>query len=304
MNKKLMLMGIGVLIVIIVAWYCMPTKTPKTTAVPRSLTNEIDNIPETFEDLTRLSKYKKPILGSANKFLTPQECNEVVAIGKMIVQPSTTGFGAAIKIDANRSSQHGWLKHDATAGLKRLTQYISSILKVPPNHFEPYQIVHYGPNQFYKYHLDSCNPEATDYTECVKNVKTFGGRKYTILIYLNKDYIGGETHFKEIDTLVKGDPGSMVFFNNMKENSQESEPLSLHAGTPVISGEKWLLNVWVRDIPYLADHSESSYPCKTMIKEIKERREKMLAQEADTEKHKTNIQNGDALPSKEPPNES
>jgi len=222
----------------------------------------------------------------------------------MIVKPSTVGFGSEIKIHNARSSQHSWIKHNATKGLLRLTQYISSILKMPPSHFEPFQIVHYGPNQFYKYHLDSCNPEADDYEECQKNLKEFGGRKYTVLIYLNRNYIGGETHFKEIDTLVKGDPGSMVFFNNMKENSQESEPLSLHAGTPVISGEKWLLNVSVRDIPYLADHSESSYPCETMIKEIKERREKMLAQEADTEKHKTNIQNGDALPSKEPPNES
>lgn len=306
MHKKLILMGLAVLVLIMVAWYCMPAKTSKSRIMSENPTagNETTNIPETFEDLTRLSKYKKPILGSVDNFLTSQECNEIIEIGKMIVKPSTTGFGSTIKAHPSRTSQSGWVKHNATAGLTRLTQYISSILKVPPNHFEPYQIVHYGPDQFYKYHLDSCNPDSDDYTECVKNLKKFGGRKYTVLIYLNNNYLGGETHFKHIDTLVKGTPGSIVFFNNMKEGSNESDPLSLHAGTTVTAGEKWLINVWVRDKANTDDYSESVFPSETLIKEINARKEKTLTQEAAAEQHNTDILNGDALPSKEPPTES
>jgi prolyl 4-hydroxylase len=302
MDRKLILMGIGVLAIIILAWYCMPGKaTRKTSSV--SGNNQGGGVahPETFEDLTRLSKYKQPILGSVDGFLTPGECTEVIDIGKMIVKPSTVGFGSEIKIHNARSSQHSWIKHNATKGLLRLTQYISSILKMPPSHFEPFQIVHYGPNQFYKYHLDSCNPEADDYEECQKNLKEFGGRKYTVLIYLNRNYIGGETHFKEIDTLVKGDPGSMVFFNNMKDGSSESEPLSLHAGTPVISGEKWLLNVWVRDRPYKNDYQDSAFPCETMINEINAKRSAKPPQDPP---NSPSVQNDGGLPSKEPPQSS
>ena len=150
MPKKLILMGLGMLVLIMVVWYCMPAKTSKSRIIPENQTagDGIANAPETFEDLTRLSKYKKPILGSADNFLTSQECDEIIEIGKMIVEPSTTGFGSATTVHPSRTSRTGWIKHNATAGLTRLTQYISSILKVPPNHFEPFQIVHYGPDQF------------------------------------------------------------------------------------------------------------------------------------------------------------
>jgi hypothetical protein len=153
MERKLILMGIGVLVIIMMAWYCMPASTSAKPDL--TVGNErygSASIPGTLKDLTRLSKYKKPILGSVDNFLSIGECKKIIDIGKMIVEPSTVGFGTATKVDPSRSSQHGWIKSSATTGLTRLTQYISSILKVPPNHFEPYQIVNYGPTQFYKYH--------------------------------------------------------------------------------------------------------------------------------------------------------
>ena len=298
MDRKSIFIGIGVLVIILLVWYCIPTKSSKNQTGPVEKMTKLSNrgrspIPMTLEDLSRLSKYKKPIMGAADDFLTPDECQEIINIGKLIVKPSSVGFGKEGNIDnAARSSQHSWIKHDATTGLVRLTQYISTILKLPATHFEPFQIVHYGPDQFYKYHLDHCNPYAADYTECLKNAKEFGGRKYTVLVYLNKDYLAGETHFKELNTTVKGDPGSLLFFKNMKEDSSESDPLSLHAGTPVIEGEKWLLNVWVRDIPYLNDYSNVAFPCPGMIEMIEQNIKQQDKQESPRD---------DELPSHAPP---
>ena len=124
-----------------------------------------------------------------------------------------------------------------------------------------------------------------------------GGRKYTVLIYLNDDYEGGETHFKILDTKIKGNTGDIVFFKNMLKDSQQSDPNSIHSGTPIKSGEKWLLNLWIRDRPYNLDYSDSSFPCKSMIDEINERTAKMLKHNKD---HNTDSSDND-LPSRKPP---
>jgi hypothetical protein len=268
MDRKLIFMAVGVIVIILVAWYFMPAKqesidvtNPEISAKPITESYEI---PGSMNELTASSTYKKPILGLVK-------------------------------------NSHSWIKHNASPTLHRLTQYISSILKIPPNHFEPYQIVNYQPGGYYKYHLDSCNPSASDYSECIKNLNQHGGRKYTVLIYLNNDYEGGETHFKLLDTSIKGNPGDMVFFQNMKENSKESDLLSEHAGTSVKSGEKWLLNLWIRDMPYNIDYSNTSFPCDKMISNIEAKIKKDRDEIERKQQYEQDIANGNELPSREPP---
>ena len=41
--------------------------------------------------------------------------------------------------------------------------------------------------------------------------------------------------------------GDVVVFNNCIEGTTEINPDSLHAGSPVISGEKWAVNLWFRE---------------------------------------------------------
>jgi prolyl 4-hydroxylase len=298
MDRKLIFMGIGVLVLILLAWYFMPPKPSKIKSDNREKL-DVNKIPETMTELIDASEYKTPILGAVKNFLSPDECQELINIGKMIIKPSTVGFGDAItKNDKHRISSHSWIKHQTTPATLRLTQYISSILKIPPTHFEPFQIVNYQKGGFYNYHLDSCNPDAEDYKECLKNLAQHGGRKYTVLIYLNDNYEGGETHFKVIDTSIKGNTGDIVFFKNMLKDSQKSDPKSIHSGTPVKSGEKWLLNLWIRDSPYKADYSDSSFPCASMLREIEEKAAKIKELR---EQELADIQNGTHVPSKQPP---
>jgi prolyl 4-hydroxylase len=306
MDRKLIFMAVGVIVIILVAWYFMPAKqesidvtNPEISAKPITESYEI---PGSMNELTASSTYKKPILGLVKNFINYDECQDLINLGKLIVEPSLVGFGNNSEINENyRRSSHSWIKHNASPTLHRLTQYISSILKIPPNHFEPYQIVNYQPGGYYKYHLDSCNPSASDYSECIKNLNQHGGRKYTVLIYLNNDYEGGETHFKLLDTSIKGNPGDMVFFQNMKENSKESDLLSEHAGTSVKSGEKWLLNLWIRDMPYNIDYSNTSFPCDKMISNIEAKIKKDRDEIERKQQYEQDIANGNELPSREPP---
>jgi len=77
-----------------------------------------------------------------------------------------------------------------------------------------------------------------------------GQRKYSALIYLNDDFEGGETYFPKINYTVKPEIGKMVIWENLnKDNSLNYD--SLHAGLPVLSNEKWICIVWVRETKFI-----------------------------------------------------
>ena len=76
-----------------------------------------------------------------------------------------------------------------------------------------------------------------------------GQRITTALAYLNDVDAGGATDFPEIGISIKPNKGDVVIFNNCIEGTTEIHPKSLHAGSPVISGEKWAVNLWFREKP-------------------------------------------------------
>jgi prolyl 4-hydroxylase len=71
-----------------------------------------------------------------------------------------------------------------------------------------------------------------------------------LVIYLNDVELGGETAFPEIGLTVTAKKGSAVYFEYC--NSQEhTDPLTLHAGLPVLKGEKWIATKWMRQNTYV-----------------------------------------------------
>jgi len=74
----------------------------------------------------------------------------------------------------------------------------------------------------------------------------------TVLAYLNDVEEGGGTNFPELGVTVEPKKGDVVVFHNTLTEVPASEhpkihPKSLHAGTPVIRGEKWMVNLWFRE---------------------------------------------------------
>lgn len=205
----------------------------------------------TYPDLRKFNfniSFKKPILGVKEDILTLKECKHLIEVGKKLIKPSEVGFdGQGIDTDS-RSSSHGWIDSFKYDSVNRVTKYLSKILNIPKKNFESWQIVNYKPGQEYKYHTDSCNPEAPDYLPCLENEKKSGKRLYTAIIYLNDNYDEGETEFTEINEKIKGKTGSMVIFQNILNN--KTNKLSTHAGLPPKNGEKWIINVWIRDTKY------------------------------------------------------
>ena len=57
---------------------------------------------------------------------------------------------------------------------------------------------------------------------------------------------GGSTGFKNIGKEVEAKKGRMVVFENVNKKN-ELYKRSLHAGLPIIKGEKWAFNLWLRE---------------------------------------------------------
>jgi prolyl 4-hydroxylase len=101
---------------------------------------------------------------------------------------------------------------------------------------EPLHVLRYVPGQEYKPHLDALPGTANQ-------------RRWTVLVYLNEGYRGGETRFDELGLCAKGDPGDALVFRNVLDDGR-GDPRTRHAGLPVEQGVKWLATRWIRERPY------------------------------------------------------
>jgi len=124
-----------------------------------------------------------------------------------------------------------------------LRQRIAATLGVPHDRLEPSQVMHYAPGQTFGPHHDFLDPSFPGFSA---ELAWRGQRANTFLVYLNSDFTGGETEFSLLGIKYRGRPGDALLFNNLGPTG-EPETSTLHAGLPVITGEKWLFSQWIRD---------------------------------------------------------
>ena len=178
--------------------------------------------------------------------LTKEEIKYIIEYSKIRLRTSSVvGYEnkSYDEITKLRKSRQTWIpKHDDV--IKSIMKRVSKIVNKPIDNFEELQVVHYNPNNFYKQHHDAC---CTKDKACKEFVNRGGQRLYTMLIYLNDKFTGGETHFPELNKKIKLRPGDGILFNTLDKDQKGCHPKALHAGLPVKSGEKWICNIWVRE---------------------------------------------------------
>ena len=179
-------------------------------------------------------------------FINPQTCDWLIGIGHGRVAPALVydpDTGAPLMADArdNTALEFSIVDLDLVAVLVRAR--ISAAVNVPVGAFEPPQIMHYDVGQKFEPHYDFLDAAEPAYA---RDVASRGQRIITFLIYLNDSYEGGATAFPKAGLNVKGKPGDAVMFANV-DLAGEPDRMTLHAGTPPTSGEKWLFSQWIRD---------------------------------------------------------
>jgi prolyl 4-hydroxylase len=114
----------------------------------------------------------------------------------------------------------------------------SLLAGLPAEHAEPLVVQRYQVGQEYKRHRDYF----TDSTHTSQ-------RMVTVFAYLNDVEAGGNTAFPILGVSVRPERGKAVRFINCRPGGKP-DPDTLHAGLPVIRGEKWLATLWFWDRPF------------------------------------------------------
>ena len=68
-----------------------------------------------------------------------------------------------------------------------------------------------------------------------------------MILYLNDDYRGGSTFFPHLLRRIRPEKGKALYFHNLRPEAGDWDPLALHTGQRVRSGEKWISNQWIRE---------------------------------------------------------
>jgi prolyl 4-hydroxylase len=118
----------------------------------------------------------------------------------------------------------------------------SKLSGYPLSHVEYTQVVRYKDGQGFSEHYDT-NPKDKS--------NPSWSRLATFMIYLNDDFIGGETEFTIHNQIIQPEQCKGIFWWNVNQDELINE--SKHKGRYVIDGTKWIVNTWVHSIPIMEE---------------------------------------------------
>ena len=172
-------------------------------------------------------------------FLSKAECERLCAMIDAVAKPSA--LYDMDYADAFRTSYSGDLDVDDPF-IKGISRRIDDLLGVNPMIGERIQGQRYLPGQEFKPHNDWFYPDQPYW----KTERKRGGqRSWTTMAFLNAVKEGGHTHFTEVGASIEPKPGVLLVWNNALPDGSPNEN-AMHAGTPVIEGEKYVFTKWYR----------------------------------------------------------
>ncbi|GAB2880911.1 hypothetical protein GCM10027277_57490 [Pseudoduganella ginsengisoli] len=185
-----------------------------------------------------------PNVAVLGNVLSDEECDALIAYGEAGMSRShtvaATGGG---QIDPGRTSYGVMMQRGELDLITKIEARLAHIANWPVERGEGLQLLRYGVGAEYKPHFDWFNADIPGQAQLFG---TAGQRVGTIVMYLNDVEAGGGTLFPELGLEVAPRKGGAVFFTNI---TPEGTPcrLSLHGGSPVISGVKYVATKWLRE---------------------------------------------------------
>ena len=194
--------------------------------------------------------YDKPSIVMYNNIFTPEECRDIIDSVPLCEFDSATGFNT--KTSQGEVTPH---RTNSTYIDKpfRLAMIQQRLTKVIENELEgnsvykkgcietPLQVQRYAYHQQYKPHIDFFNgPGHPKYFDV--------DRIASAIVYLNDDFIGGETYFTALNVEVKPKTGSVLFFRYDYDELLDNMN-TFHAGMPVSEGAKYIVTTFIRSEP-------------------------------------------------------
>ena len=167
-------------------------------------------------------------------FLPHEVCEYIIKQATPELHTSVVSMDRTINTNV-RKSETAWLGQEDPV-VKSIMEKCVSKTDRPLKNCEKLQVLKYTPGGFYKHHHDA-----------FKNDKNM--RMHTCIIALNDDYEGGETDFPNLGKKYRLNKGDMLLFD-VTDDWGRINSKALHGGSEVLSGEKWICNLWIRTYQY------------------------------------------------------
>ncbi|KAH7636267.1 vacuolar protein sorting-associated protein 33a-like protein [Dermatophagoides farinae] len=156
------------------------------------------------------------------------------------------------EISTVRVSQTAWFTEANEPLIGQLNRRIESITGLSVNmnksDCELVQIANYGIGGHYVPHYDYLikdKPE-NQRTNISEKDQYAGDRIATFMFYLSDVEVGGSTVFTRLGIRVNPVKGAAIFWYNLLRNG-EGIIDTIHGACPVLIGEKWVANYWIRE---------------------------------------------------------
>ncbi|MEO8988427.1 MAG: 2OG-Fe(II) oxygenase [Rhodanobacter sp.] len=185
----------------------------------------------------------EPPLRLLDGILDDTECATLIELARPRLQRAlTVDDNGKQQVDQRRTSEGMFFTLGEVPLIRQIEQRLAVLLGVPVSHGEGLQVLHYLPGQEYQPHFDWFDPELAGFDAITRD----GGQRIaSVVMYLNTPEQGGGTAFPELGLTVTARRGCAVYF--AYEGGDRS---SLHAGLPVMRGEKWIATKWLRERPF------------------------------------------------------
>jgi len=177
-------------------------------------------------------------------FLDAVQCDTLMALIDANRRPSSLlsdrddpNFRTSDSCDMNRYAPE----------VQPIDEAIAALLGMAPDHGETMQGQRYAPGQHFRAHHDYFH-ETESYWQQMQ--ASGGQRTWTTMIYLNDLAEGGATWFPQAGFKIAPRRGLLLAWNNMNPDGTPN-PLTLHEGTDVVDGTKYIVTKWFRERSWL-----------------------------------------------------
>ncbi len=203
-----------------------------------------ENVPTKLQGFERVAV--SPLVYVCPHFLSDAECDHLIEIGRPslkrteVIDPHSPDN----RTDTARTSLGVFLPFITNDPVVlAIKARIAEVTEIRADRAERIQILYYGVGGEYRPHYDYFDPATTG---GLVHYNRGGQRMATFIVYLNTPEKGGETIFPRAELKIVPEKGKALLFYNITEEGNP-DPMSLHAGAPVIKGEKWLMTEWLRE---------------------------------------------------------
>jgi prolyl 4-hydroxylase len=195
-----------------------------------------------------LMNLDSPNIALIGQVLSEEECDELVRLSRHRLKRSTTvnALNGSTDVIADRGSSGTYFNVCEDEFIRRIDERLSILTSMPVEHGEGLQVIQYLPGGEYKAHFDYFPPEEPG---SATHLKQGGQRVCTVVMYLNDVAAGGQTRFPSLGLDIWPKKGSALRFTYCDAEGN-LDARTLHAGMPVIHGEKWIATKWIRAKAY------------------------------------------------------